>query len=179
MIRKSFPLSSILCCDPSLTAWGYVVITKKEQILEADCIVTKPSSKKMRIRKGDDRIRRISEINNVLIDLIQKYNVKLIISELPHGSQSAVGAIMIGIVSGIGQTISDCLDIPIEWYSEQDAKKCLLHKQSATKTEVIKAIDKLYEVPWKKVGFRDEAIADSMAIYNVAKKQSSSIRLII
>jgi Holliday junction resolvasome RuvABC endonuclease subunit len=84
---------------------------------------------------------------------------------------------MIGIATGIGQTMSDALGIPIEWYSEGDSKKAVLHKQSATKQEMIDAITKLYNVPWTKVKYINEAVADALAIHYAASLQSSTLKL--
>jgi len=168
---------AILTNDPSFTAWGWAVLTLEGEIIDTGCIKTIPSNKKLKIRKGDDRCRRISEINQRLLALIKKYNVVFILSEQPHGSQSAVAAIMIGVCLGIVQTIGDVLNIGIEWYSEQDSKKCLLEKRSATKEETINAISKLYF--WKPSGVKyiDEAVADALSIYYVANKQSATLRL--
>jgi Holliday junction resolvasome RuvABC endonuclease subunit len=172
--------SVILSNDPSITAWGWVVIDVEDQVcLEAGCIKTQPNHKKLRIRKGDDTVRRISEINSELLSLFKKYEVKYILSELPHGSQSAVSAVMLGIVTGIMQTISDAKNIGIEWYSEADSKLCILGKRSATKDEMIAAIDKVYSMPWTNVGYKDEAMADAMAVYHVAYKQSDVIKFLI
>lgn len=178
MERTNKPIAKpiILTNDPSMTAWGYSVINHKGKIIECGCIKTEPQHKKTRIRKGDDSVRRISEIVQGLLDVINSYGVNLILSELPHGSQNASAAVMIGVVTGITQTISDCLNIPVEWYSEQDSKKCVLHKKSATKQEMIDAITKLYDVPWTGVKYKDEAIADAIAVYHTASKQSDVIK---
>lgn len=169
---------NILTNDPSFTAWGYAVITSSGEIINTGCIKTAPEHKKMRIRKGDDRIRRISEINTCLINIIKKYDIGFILSELPHGSQNAQAAVMIGVVIGIVQTLSDLLNIPVEYYSEQDAKKSVLNKKSATKEEMITAIGNIYPVKWSNIGYKDEAVADAMAIYHVAKMQSNILKMI-
>jgi Holliday junction resolvasome RuvABC endonuclease subunit len=169
-------LFRVLANDPSLTAWGWAIVNRDGTVEKAGCIKTSSENKVRRIRKGDDTIRRVSEINYILLDLIRKHNVNMILSELPHGSQNASAAVMIGIVTGIVQTIADVLDLPVEWYSEGDAKKHLLHKRSATKNETITAISKIYEVPWRKVKYIDEAVADAMAVYHVARNQSAIIK---
>ena len=38
------------------------------------------------------------------------------------------------------------------------------------------AINELYKVPWENAGYKNEAIADAMAIYNVAKEQSPFLK---
>jgi len=169
----------IMVCDPSIVGWGYVIIDYKGSVKKAVVIKTNSEAKKRRIRKGDDRIRRVNEINSILLEDIRDWNVKAILTEQPHGSQSASAAIMIGIVIGVIQTMSDCLGIPVEWYSEGDSKNALLGKRSATKEETIRKVKQYYDdVPWTGIGFRDEAIADSMSIYHLARKTSTLIKFL-
>jgi Holliday junction resolvasome RuvABC endonuclease subunit len=176
MERISKPFT-ILTNDPSMTAWGWAVLDYQGNIIETGCIKTVTEGKKRRIRKSDETTQRISEINNVLLRLIKRYNVNYILTESPHGSQNASAAVMIGIVAAIVQTISDCLDIGVEWYSEGDSKKCLLGRISATKHETIDAIDKLYKVSWTGVKYKDEAVADALSVHYVATKQSSTLKM--
>jgi Holliday junction resolvasome RuvABC endonuclease subunit len=169
---------TILTNDPSFTAWGYVVI-KGDEILECDCIKTAPDHKKKRIRKSDDTVRRIQDINIRLLQIVNKYSVDYILSELPHGSQNAQAALMMGAVPGMLQMLSDCLQIPIEWYSEMDSKKALLGKKSATKQETIDKVKELFPaLKWKKVKYVDEAVADAMSIYYTALKLSPTFKLL-
>jgi len=167
----------ILTNDPSFRAWGWAVLDAKGKVLDWGCIKTEPEQKKRRIRKGDDTVRRTSEINKQLIGVIQDWDVKLILSELPHGSQNASAAVMIGIVTGIIQTLSDSFQLPVEWFSEDDAKKCALGKRSVSKGEMVEAMKKLYDFHWPNIGYMDEAIADALAIHNVAKHQSSILKM--
>jgi len=139
-------------------------------------IVTKPEAKKRRIRVGDDDVRRVGELLSQLLKIIEKYNVTFIVTELPHGSQNSRGAIMIGIVLGVMQSFNFILNIPVEWYSENDAKKALLGRISATKAQVIDAIDSLYEVAWTNTKYVDEAVADALAIYYCAEQFSATIK---
>lgn len=167
---------TILTNDPSLTAWGWAVL-RGDKIIQVGCIKTAPEQKKRRIRKGDDNTRRVSEIVQELHQLIAFHNVNYILSELPHGSQNASAAVMIGMTVGIIQTLADCLKLPVEWYSEMDAKKCLLNKRSATKQETINAIDKNYPfTPWTYIKYKDEAVADALAIHHVACQQSNVLK---
>lgn len=177
------PPTTIMANDPSMTAWGWVVLSAEGLVLDAGTIKTEPATKKLRIRKGDDRIRRVSELVQALINIIKKHNVSLILSELPHGSQSAQAAIMMGMVAGIVQTLSIGLNIPVEWYSEQDAKRSLLGKKSASKREIMDRVETWYSqegmMNWRKyVKWQDEAIADALAVYHVARQQSELLKII-
>lgn len=172
ILKQEAKKSVVICHDPSITGWGFVVVDLNENILEVGCIKTEPNAAKLRIRKGDDLIHRIAKINEVLLGLIEKYNVKYMATELPHGSQSAVSAVMVGCVAGMAQTMAQTLKIPIEYYSEGDSKMSLLGKRAASKKETIQAIANIYDVPFENVGYKDEAIADAMSIYHLAKSES-------
>ena len=169
--------SHILTNDPSFTAWGWAVLTWDGEVVDCGCIKTAPEQKKRRIRKSDDTERRISEIVQTLFSLIKQYNVNYILSEAPHGSQNASAAVMIGACAAIIQTMADVLDIGVEFYSEGDSKKNALGKLSATKDEMIQAIQKVYEAKWSKVKYIDEAIADALAVHFVASRFSSTMKM--
>lgn len=169
---------NVLTNDPSFTAWGWAIVDEADLVIDSGCIKTAPESKKKRIRKSDDRINRAEWIIDALYNLIDEYKVELILTELPHGSQNAQAAIMIGMVAGIITTIAKSRDIPIEYYSEADSKKAVLGKRAATKEDMIEAIDKLYDVDWTKIKYIDEAVADALAIHYVAKHQSQLLKML-
>lgn len=176
-MRKKTDLT-ILTNDPSLTAWGYAII-KNGEVVKGGCIETKPNSKTNRIRKGDDRVRRLQEINIELLKIIREYDVNYLLSELPHGSQNASAAIMVGAVTDKVQTIGDCLNIPVEWYSENDAKKHLFDTRKVTKEEMIDKIKSLYEVTWLRSKARNSGLADAIAVYHFAKEYSPTLKFLV
>lgn len=167
----------ILANDPSLTAWGYVLV-QDDKVLKTGCVKTQPENKARKIRKGDDRVRRTGELVDFLLELYNSYTISLILVEQPHGSRNASSAVMIGIVLGVLKTFATCMDIPIEWYTEGDCKKALLGKVSATKQETIDAIQEEYTVPLTFTQYIDEAVHDAMAVYHVAKKESELFKLL-
>jgi len=174
----TFQEPTILTNDPSSTAWGWAVLDVKGKVIATGCIKTEPEHKKLRTRVSDDRARRTSEIVRKLLAIIKKHNVHCILTEAPHGSQNANAAVMIGIVQGIVQTMADLLSLPIEYYSEQDSKKELLGKKSATKTETIVAIGKLYGHSFLTgTKYIDEAVADALAVHYVANQQSPMLKM--
>jgi len=175
--KTTFKEPTILTNDPSMTAWGWAVVDSQNKVIKTGCIKTEKSGKKLRIRVADDDAKRISEINKILLGIIKCCNVKYILSELQHGSQNAIAAKWVGATTAIMVTIADTLDIGIEFYSENDSKKCLLGKKSATKQETINAISKLYDVPWLNIAFRDEAVADALSIHYCASKNSPTLKM--
>ena len=175
--KTTFKEPTILTNDPSITAWGWAVMKPDGEVLACGCIKTAPEQKKRRIRKSDDTARRANEVIRKLINIIQTYNVKYILSESPHGSQNASAAVMIGLVMGIVCAMAECLVLPLELYSEGDSKKCTLGKLSASKGEMIERINELYDVPFTGTKYIDEAIADAISIFNVASKESPTIKM--
>jgi len=175
--RNSIDDFKVLTNDPSMTAWGWAVVTPSGKVIEVGAIKTEPTNKKLHIRKGDDRVRRLGEISNQLLEVIKKHKIAYILSELPHGSQSAVAAVMVGAVTGLLQAVSVCLDIGIEWYSEGDSKKSISGRRSVGKDEMVALIDQFYEIPWKGIKWHDQAVADAMAVFHVADQQSSILKV--
>lgn len=169
---------AVLACDPSFTAFGWSVIIDKK-VVDCGCIKTASADKKLRIRKGDDRIQRMSTITTVLFDVIKKYSIQFIVSEQPHGSQSAIAANLLGMVTGLIHSMAFFSNIGIEWYNEADCKKAILFKNTAVKSEMIDAVKKIYDVKWKNVKYHDEAVADSIAVFHVAYKNSSVLKTLM
>ena len=173
------PAVCILTLDPSLTAFGWAVMCKNK-VIDSGCIKTATDGKKSRIRKSDSRMQRVSFICNELTDIIEKYAVRCVLSELPHGSQSAVAAIALGLVSGAVQGICDAKRLSLEWYSEGDSKKASLGKISAGKDEMIEAMKKIYGDTWiVKAKYVNEAVADSISVYNCARKLSPMVKMLL
>jgi Holliday junction resolvasome RuvABC endonuclease subunit len=172
-------MAIVMTNDPSMTGWGWAILDKSV-VLESGCIKTEPEDKKRRIRKADDRIRRISLINKELIKVIKEHKPYALLSELPHGSQSANAAVMIGMVAGVMQAISDCFGIPVEWYSEGDAKKSVHGRVgNVTKLDTIVKMKEVYGVSWATgTLYKDEAVADALAIHHVACEQSPLVKFL-
>lgn len=174
--KKKSKAPVVLTCDPSLTAWGYAVVQGRK-VLKTGCIKTNPESKKRRIRKGDDNVRRVGEIILLLRQEIFDYKVNYLTTELPHGSQTSSGAVMIGVVIGVMETLSQCYGLGIEWFSENDAKKCALPGQKeVTKAHMIEAMNNEFVVDWPTAKYKKEAVADSLAIYHCALYGSPTLR---
>jgi Holliday junction resolvasome RuvABC endonuclease subunit len=169
--------NTVLACDPSFTAWGWAIMTPEGKPVKTGCIKTAPENKKTRIRKSDDRTRRTSEIVHVLLNLIKEYNVGLMVVEAMHGSQNASAAVTIGIAAGIVQTLSDVLDIPVEYYSEQDSKKCALGKKAATKDDMVDRMSEIFDADWTNIKYIDEAVADSLAVFYCAQQNSQMLKM--
>lgn len=177
-LKRSEKKNLIMTNDPSMTGWGWAVIDPKDNtVVDCGMIHTEPANKALRTRKGDDRVRRVQELTFELIRVIKKYHIALIVSELPHGSQSAVAAIMIGISTGVMQALGDALGVPVEWFSESDAKLAAANRRHVPKGHMVAIMENLYpDTQWKKTKLANEAIADSLAVFHVARRQSTILK---
>ena len=169
---------TVLTNDPSTRGWGMAVIDFDGNVLAVECIKTGKQNKVRRIRKGDDDMRRVSEINQVIKRLIEDYNVIHLLSELPHGSQNAGAAKSIGMVAAMMQTWADSKNLSIDWFSENDVKKYLFGRSSVTKQEMINKIKTIRDVPWTDTQYKDEGIADAIGIYEFALVSSSTVKIL-
>ena len=177
-MKRTNPQKTILANDPSIRAWGWAVLDTQGNLIDHGCIKTEPCNKKLKIRKGDDRTRRIDEIYQKLLEVIEKHNVVYIVTEQPHGSQNSSAAVMIGITLTILQSFSSLLKIGVEWYSENDSKRSALGKGSGSKDEMINRMNEVYDVDWAEVKYVDEAVADALAIHYIAMKESAMLKLL-
>ena len=87
-----------------------------------------------------------------------------------------MAAIMLGITAGLLTGLGKGLNIPVEWWSEEDAKKAVLQRRSVSKQDMVNRIGEIYDPPYIGVKYADEAVADALAIFHVAKDQSMVIR---
>jgi len=169
----------VLTNDPSMTAWGWAVVSLSEDqtiVLKTGCIKTESEYKKRRIRKSDDRVRRLGLLTHELDTIIRDFGVEWLLTETPHGSQSASAALMIGAVLGVIATLATCHRLPIEWYSENDAKKHLAGTGTLSKANTIKLISEEYGRDWiTHTKYIDEAVADALAVFHVGRMTSPAL----
>ena len=97
---------TVLGLDPSLTNTGYAVAEvdvealKITKIIKHGTGVTAPSKNK-KVRKSSDKLARARTQHAVMNDPIKDYDIKLAVSEVPSGAQSASAAMAFGIVVGL------------------------------------------------------------------------------
>jgi Holliday junction resolvasome RuvABC endonuclease subunit len=172
-------MSNILSFDPSITEFGLAIINS-DTIIDAECIKTNPGHSEHNITKSRDKARRASKIVKRILDVLCHHRIKTIVSELPQGSQSAPAADCLGMARSIVQTIADCYSKQIIWVKQHDSKMTMVGKSDAEKHEMIDAVDnsdinfpELGDpkdgAPWTGIKYRDEAIADAVAVYITAK----------
>jgi Holliday junction resolvasome RuvABC endonuclease subunit len=167
--------NNILAIDPSIRETGYVVFQREStdhefEPVEGSCLKTQKSDKYD--KKGQDRLRRIGQINHGLQLVIKRRNIEYIVSELPTGSQSASAATTLGLVTGAVKTICDLNDISHSFYNDKMCKSVVFNKKM-DKDEVVEAMQEEYPDAyiWQDVKYRDQSMADSIVVFKTALKE--------
>ena len=193
----------LLCLDPSFTHCGCSIIDPDGNVIDAGTIVTEKTKNKL-LRVADDDVRRITQIASQLKTIIQHYEIKGILAELPpSNSQSAQAAKGLGMAVAIVTTMATAFDIPLEWATPEEVKMAMTGRENASKEAMMRAACKRYgwritekEIRSKKTGKRIrtdytyhvlshqlgkerfEHVADSLGVLE-ALKQSNVVRMLM
>lgn len=159
----------LLSLDPSKTCTGYVVYDPDEnEILESGIFKVEPEDHK---RKTDQYVEEADLYTHFLLDVFLKWGFNHIVTEYPHGSQSATASRALSMVNSIISAFSHLIlyKKPIT-YLESDAKQGYFGKRDVSKEETREAMHKEYPdyKPALRGGdvvkYKDEAICDALLI---------------
>lgn len=193
----------LLCLDPSFTHCGCSIIDPDGNVVDAGTIVTEKTKNKL-LRVADDDVRRITQIASQLKTVIQHYDIKGILAELPpSNSQSAQAAKGLAMAVATVTTIAAAFDIPLEWATPSEVKQAMTGRKDASKEDMMTAACKRYgwkitekEIRSKKTGKciridytyhvlshqwgkdKFEHVADSLGVME-ALKQSNTVRMLM
>ena len=134
-------MTRVLGVDPSFTSTGWALFevspSGSETLLDVGVIKTGKEAKRLGMTVTDDRLRRASEIVAALDTLIGKRNVRAVFAEVPMGTQSAVAATGLGIVTGILSAVHYFRrTVQFQWLTPHQVKKGLTGSARASKEEM-------------------------------------------
>ena len=164
----------ILALDISLSGLGVAVIDEHGKLVHGECVITKPISKKLKIRVMDSDHQRIKEISLRLKTLHEQYCFKGIVAEVPPGgTQGARSATALGLAKGAVWNFAVIMNLPFENYLPHEAKKAAAGKMNASKEEVAKVVKQR----WKNFDFPKakkqlEAVCDACSAYIAAENNN-------
>jgi Holliday junction resolvasome RuvABC endonuclease subunit len=170
----------ILALDVGFANTGLAVIDADDKILDCGTIITEKSKKK-NVRTADDYFTRATILAKALENIIGKYQVNIVVGELPTGgAQSAIAMVQMGMALAITASVLSLKNIPSEWATPNDVKLKVCGYRSATKKEIMSAIKNR----WKKVKFHHnqnvfEHIADALGAYLYLKDSGNLIKMFI
>jgi len=159
----------ILSLDPSKNATGYVIYNlDKMSIVETGVFDARTSKTfKRKTEKHQEECRNFSKF---LEEIFLKYGFHTIVSEYPHGTQSANASRSLSMVNSVISTFADFFGCELITYLERDAKKNHFGRIKVKKLETIKAMNETFSdfVPPTKNGkpikYKQEAISDALLI---------------
>lgn len=169
----------ILSLDVGFKNTGCVVFDVNDNII--DCgVITTEKSKKRNVRTADDYSLRASQLASGLKNVIESYDIKAVVGELPTGgAQSAKAMVQMGMANAVVSSVCTILDIPTDWATPNEVKLTLCGNRSATKEELMKVVKNLYpnaDFPKQKGLF--EHIADAVGAYLSIKDVSPIIKIV-
>jgi Holliday junction resolvasome RuvABC endonuclease subunit len=178
---ETIPRTTIMALDVGFRNMGVVIFDPvSDQPIAVRTIKTEPSHKKLQVRKADDNSRRAAEMARELSDMIDRYNVRGAVGELPSGgSKSHAAATQMAAATAVAAAVLELKGIPTEWSTPTEGKVALCGSKTASKEEMMAKARELYgdmiDLPKAKAEF--EHIADAMAAY-LAQKNGNIKRLL-
>lgn len=170
---------SLLALDVGFKSTGYAVI-EKGAVVVCGTIITEKSTKKT-TRTADDYYARSSRLAMELECIIDKYEVKGIVGELPTGgAQSAKAAVMMGMATAVVAAVASLKNVPCEWCTPTEVKLAVSGCRSASKDEMMDNVRGIFagkgddKFPKAKAYF--EHIADALGAY-MALKGGNLVRI--
>jgi Holliday junction resolvasome RuvABC endonuclease subunit len=159
--------------DPSLTAFGYVVVSPKNKVLAKGCITTVPDKT---IDVTEDDLLRTEKIAETLMSVIDQYQIGFALFEKTIGAKSYTAAKALALVKGVVVGVLQSYSITYHTISAYEVKEFLVGKRNASKEEVLSEVEKVphlkKELSSLKTKTEKYAIADSMAIYLYDKNKT-------
>lgn len=137
-------MKKILSLDPSFSATGWAIIGAKQkfELIDYGWINTK-KYKDIPVTLGD--MMRAETIASGIIRLVNAYNITLINSEIPLGSQSANAAKGLGISKGIVATICAVSGIKRMYINPLKVKMILCGNRYAEKAQIIGVVENYFD----------------------------------
>ena len=134
---------NILGIDPSLNNTGLAVCAVDMDTFEIESIIhlhlaaTEATKAKKQVRKNSDDLRRSQEIIKSIKKVIDKFDIKIAIAEIPTGTQSARGSISNGICIGVLGAVS-ILDVSLFQVLPNEVKMATVGDKKASKLEMFR-----------------------------------------
>lgn len=141
----------ILGVDPGFANLGYSVCqidrSGKLTLQALGVIRTTKSSKKTRTLASEDNIRRAREIAHDLMEIVGRWQPKVICAEAMSFPRNSGAAAKVAMAWGIVAAILAKEALPLVQPSPQAVKKAVCGKASASKEEVQRAMERAHRLP--------------------------------
>lgn len=181
--QRGHMLSSIVVgVDPGFAALGLAAVDITpgvERIIEASVIRTEKSHRKLDVRASDDNVRRATELSAGMCVFCSRFRPIALACEAQSWPRNAGSSAKVGIAWGVVAAVGYRFGIPIVQVSPQQLKHAVVGKKTASKDEVIEAIERRFPaVSWPTPTSIIEHAADAVAAV-IACSDSQAIRMAI
>lgn len=177
----AIPRATIMALDVGFRNTGVVIFDPvTDQPIACKTVRTKPSAKKLQVRKADDNSRRAQEMALELEEVIEQFNVKGVVGELPSGgSKSHSAATMMAAATAVVSAVIALKRLPNEWSTPSEGKTALCGNSQASKEEMMAEARRLYGslIAFPKAKAEFEHQADAIGAY-IAQKNGNIKRLL-
>lgn len=173
----------ILGLDPGFATLGIarVRLGPSGEPLEvgASAFTTEPSAKKLEVRAASDNVRRMREIYRKLDLEVAAWVPEVICCEAQSWPRNAGAATKIGMAWGVIVAVAEQYDIPIVQATPQDVKVAVAGKKTASKDDVIGAVERLCpDLRWPDRKALWEHAADAISVV-LACRSSETVRAVL
>lgn len=160
-------MATVLGIDPGFSALGLAAVDllpDGEALLAAWVVTTEKSSQKREVRASDDNLVRAQQLGVALEGAIRKYRPVALACEAMSYTRMASVAHKVGMAWGTIAALASMHGLPVVQASPQEVKKALCDAKTASKEEVILAIETRFpSIEWpSQKGLREHA-ADAVA----------------
>lgn len=136
----------ILGIDPGFANVGISAVEfakNSKKLLETKVITTEKSKKKKNLREQEDDLRRLSEIERVFVEFIDRWKPHLVSAEHMPQVRSQTVVRKIAMVFGAMHAIAHTRGLPILTYQPAELKVKMTGDKKASKEEMIAAVAKI------------------------------------
>lgn len=161
----------ILAIDVGFTNTGWSVFTYKGVLRDCGTFIN-PKSTKKSVRVSDDYMRRIVKLSTFLKEIINQYNITIMLGEAPSGgAQNAKASSHMSMAYATTIATATVMNVPSEWCTALEVKLAIAGYKSATKKEIIQIVRERYSYypNFPKAQKDMEHVADSIGVYQALK----------
>lgn len=171
----------LLGVDPGFAVMGFAAVElhpdKHRDKLTCWVVRTEPSHRKRNVRASEDNVRRTREIAKAVSKAIYEHEPLVLCVETMSWPRNAGSVAKIALAWGALCAVAERHGIAIVQASPQEVKKAVTGSKTASKAEVIQAIEARWpDVVWPEQATLVEHAADAAAVV-LATLDSDVVRL--
>jgi crossover junction endodeoxyribonuclease RuvC len=156
----------VLGIDPGFASLGMAAVdvtADSERIVELAVVRTEKSHRKLEVRASDDNVRRAVQLTKGLCRFVDKHNPVAIAVEAQSWPRNAGSSAKVGIAWGVVAATASWYGLAVVQTSPQALKKAVCGPKTATKEDVIAAIEERFpDIEWPKPKGVVEHAADAI-----------------